>query len=313
MTFRLTPEQYSRITLLALIALVMIVLTGAAVRITGSGLGCPDWPNCNSRHFVQATSYHQAIEQGNRMFTGLVALGVILAVLGSLLRVPRRRDLTWLSLALVAGVIVQAVLGGLAVIYELRPEWVMAHFVTSMLIIWAALVLHNRSREPEGRAQLIAHRDYLLLGRSIAVLTGVVIFVGTMVTGSGPHGGNEHVKRLGFQPHDITKVHGTLVWILVALVVLTLWRLNSANVSTTLIKRGELVVVALLTQAGIGYFQYATGLPAALVLLHVAGAVAVWLSVIWFNLGFYERYGDVGLAVYDGPVSSEGLEAVPSM
>src|SRR5262249_42013738 len=155
-----------RITLFALFALVVIILTGAAVRLTGSGLGCPDWPNCNSRHFVEATSYHQAIEQGNRMFTGVVAVGVILAVLGSLVRVPRRRDLTWLSLALVLGVIVQAVLGGMAVIYELRPEWVMAHFVTSMLIIWAALVLHNRAREPDSRPQLIVHRDYLYLGRA---------------------------------------------------------------------------------------------------------------------------------------------------
>jgi heme a synthase len=298
--FRLSPRAYARITLVALAALVVIIITGAAVRLTGSGLGCPDWPTCANHRVVAPVSYHPLVEFTNRVFTGAVSVAVIVAVLGSLLRRPRRRDLTWLSLSLVLGVIVQAVLGGLAVLNKLKPEWVMAHFLTSMLLIWAALVLYSRARQPDGKPVAIMHRDYIILGRIMGGLAAVVIVIGTMVTGSGPHGGDEHVQRLGFKLHDITKVHGSFVWLLLAVTVLTLWRINAAHGSETLIKRGELVVAALLVQGAIGYFQYALGVPAGLVIFHIVGAVAVWLSVIWFNLAFFERYEDVGLAVYNG-------------
>ena len=117
------------------------------------------------------------------------------------------------------------------------------------------------------------------------MLTFVVIFIGTMVTGAGPHGGDEDVERLNLAIRNITKVHSSVVWVLLALTVLTVWRVNVANGGDKLRKRGELVVAALLVQGAIGYFQYSLGVPAGLVIFHIIGAVAVWLSVIWFQLG----------------------------
>src|SRR4051794_4357467 len=127
--------------------LAVIVVTGAAVRLTGSGLGCPEWPNCDTGHLTPHgdTGYHGLVEFVNRMFTGLVSIAVIVAVLASLRRTPRRRDLTLLSLGLVGGVLAQIVLGGLTVIYGLSPPWVMAHFLVSMVLVATAVVLHHRA------------------------------------------------------------------------------------------------------------------------------------------------------------------------
>lgn len=146
----------------------------------------------------------------------------------------------------------------------------------------------------------VMHRDYMYLGRMMAVLAAVVLFIGTMVTGSGPHGGDADVQRLGFAPHVVTKVHGSAVWLLLLLTALTLWRISAADGSNKLMKRGEVLIGLLLAQGAIGYFQYALNVPVGLVIFHIAGAVAVWLGVIWFNLAFYERNEDLQIKVYDG-------------
>src|ERR1700730_13143086 len=146
----LSPEAYHRVTLLAVWALGFIILTGGAVRLTGSGLGCPDWPTCSRHRVVAPLHYHALVEFVNRSITGLVSVMVIVAVLGALVRVPRRRDLTWLALGLVAGVISQIVLGGLTVLFKLAPPFVMAHFLLSMLILADATVLHHRAGWPDG-------------------------------------------------------------------------------------------------------------------------------------------------------------------
>src|SRR5688572_26237518 len=146
---RLTPRAYRRVTLLALCALAFIVVTGGAVRVTGSGLGCPDWPTCAESSVVAPLEYHAMVEFVNRMITGLVSVLVILAVLGSMVRIERRRDLTLLSWGLVAGVMGQVVLGGLTVLFDLAPPLVMGHFVVSMLLIWCAVVLHDRAGLPD--------------------------------------------------------------------------------------------------------------------------------------------------------------------
>ena len=145
----LSPAAYRRVTLVALVALAFIIVSGAAVRLTGSGLGCPDWPTCADNRVVAPLEYHAMVEFVNRTVTGLVSVAVILAVLGSLRRTPRRRDLTWLSVGLVAGVVGQIVLGGLTVLFELRPGFVMAHFLLSMVILADAVVLHDRAGRPD--------------------------------------------------------------------------------------------------------------------------------------------------------------------
>src|ERR1700730_8943870 len=147
---RLSPESYRRITLLAVWALGFIIVTGGAVRVTGSGLGCPDWPTCSGHQVVAKWQYHQMVEFGNRIVTGIVCVGVVLAVLGSRIRNPRRRDLTLLSWGLVVGVLAQIVLGGESVKHHLAPQFVMGHFLLSMLLLWDALVLHHRAGQPDG-------------------------------------------------------------------------------------------------------------------------------------------------------------------
>ena len=133
----LSPTAYRRITLFALALLGIIVLTGAGVRLTGSGLGCSTWPSCEPDSFVphDESGIHGTIESTNRYFTGLVSVGVVLAVAGSFFRVPRRRDLTWWSWTLVAGVVGQVVLGGLTVLFELSPPFVMGHFLLSAVLV----------------------------------------------------------------------------------------------------------------------------------------------------------------------------------
>ena len=147
----ITPRTYRALSMASLILLAFIIISGGLVRITGSGLGCPDWPTCDEDRIVAPLEYHALVEFVNRMVTGLVSVVVIVAVLGSLARVPRRRDLIWLSLGLVAGVLGQIVLGGLTVLFELKPGFVMAHFLLSIVILTNAIVLHHRAGEDDPR------------------------------------------------------------------------------------------------------------------------------------------------------------------
>ena len=281
---RLAPPTYARIALLALVSLVVIVLTGALVRLTGSGLGCSDWPNCSETRFVDVSSTHTAIEQLNRLFTGVVAIAVILAVLGSLVREPRRRDLTWLSLGLVAGVIGQIVLGGITVLVDLHPAAVQGHFLLSMVLCANAFILWQTAEEPDGvpRVPLVS-RKHRRLAWAITAMTGLAIVTGTVVTGTGPHGGDEDARRFGFEIGSVARVHGIAVNLTIALALLLMWRLRGhADRRVLEGPIGAFVFVAFL-QAAIGYTQYFTGGPVVLVISHVAGATALWLVAL--NLG----------------------------
>ncbi|MDQ4132552.1 MAG: COX15/CtaA family protein, partial [Actinomycetota bacterium] len=247
---RLSPPVYRRITLVAALALAFIIVTGGAVRLTGSGLGCPDWPTCARDRLVAPWEYHAMVEFVNRTITGLVSLAVILAVLGSLLRQPRRRDLVWLSLGLVGGVVAQIVLGGLTVLFHLAPPLVMGHFILSMVILANAVVLHHRAGQPEGRPQPVVSRDLVLMGRVVLVAAALAIFLGTLVTASGPHGGDEDVERLPLLVPDVARAHGISVVLLLVLTLVTLWRLNRTGAPASLLRRGEVLLGVLVAQAG---------------------------------------------------------------
>src|ERR671917_1086323 len=175
---RLSPPAYRRITLLATLALAFIIVTGGAVRLTGSGLGCPDWPTCARDRVVAPWEYHAMVEFVNRTITGLVSVAVMLAVLGSLVRRPRRRDLLWLSVGLVGGVIGQIVLGGLTVLFELKPVFGMAHFLLSMVLLANAVVLHHRAGRPAGPTRPAVGGDLLALGRLEVATAALTIFLG---------------------------------------------------------------------------------------------------------------------------------------
>ena len=282
--FRLSPRAYQRVTLAALVALAFIVVTGAAVRLTASGLGCPNWPTCDDGRIVAPLEYHAMVEFVNRTVTGLVSVAVMLAVLGSLVRRPRRTDLTALSLGLVAGVIGQIVLGGLVVLFHLYPPLVMGHFVLSMLLLLDATVLHHRAGLPDdGVDRPAVGPEQVVLGRLLVATASIAILMGTVVTGSGPHAGShdgELVDRLPFNVADVARLHSLSVLLFVGVTLFLARSLRLAGAAPDLQQRVRVLLGVLLLQAGVGYAQYFTGVPALLVGIHVLGAVAVWIATL---------------------------------
>jgi len=279
-----SPSAYRRMTALALAALVFIVVTGGAVRLTDSGLGCPDWPTCAEERVVAPWEYHAMVEFVNRTITGLVSVAVMLAVLGSVYRVPKRRDLVWLSVGLVAGVLGQIVLGGLTVKFHLKPQLVMAHFLLSMVLVANAVVLHHRAGRPPGPTRPVVDRELNLLGGGVVAAAAVVLFLGTVVTGSGPHGGDPEVERLSFFLPDVARIHGIGVVLFLLVTLAATFRVVRARAPSDVLRRAEVLLAVLVAQAAVGYTQYFTGVPEVLVAIHIAGATAVWVAALRFHL-----------------------------
>ncbi|MDQ6614289.1 MAG: COX15/CtaA family protein [Actinomycetota bacterium] len=298
---RLSPSGYRRVCLFGVWALGFIIVTGAAVRLTGSGLGCPDWPTCARNHLVAPWQYHAVIEFGNRVVTGAVSFAVIAAVLGSAFRRPRRRDLTWLSWGLVGGLLGQIVLGGESVRHQLAPPYIMGHFMLSLVLLCNAVVLYHRAGfddgppddrgrvRPVGPATPLVLREQLIMGRLLMVSAAVAIFLGTVVTSTGPHGGDPRARRLAFSLHDVAQLHSVAVLLFLAFTVLTLGRMMQAGVPAEVIRRGEVLLVVLLAQGAVGYLQYFSGVPTWLVAIHVTLATALWAVTVQFALGLTTR------------------------
>lgn len=277
---QLSPHRYRQVAIAALVFLAVIIVTGAAVRLTGSGLGCDDWPNCSSERLIDVSSKHAAIEQINRLFTGVVAFAVIAAVLGAYRRVPRRGDLLVLAWLLVIGVVANAVLGGISVLVDLHPLAVQGHLLLSMALIVGGTILVRRAGEPDDvpRAVVVSQPTQRLVWLHFA-LTWVAVFTGTLVTGSGPHAGDEDAKRLGFDIPSITRVHAVAVLTTIAITLLIAWRIRAIRRDRVALA-GPLstwMFVGLL-QAALGYVQYFNDVPALLVGIHVAGATAVMFA-----------------------------------
>ena len=310
---RLSPAAYRKITLVAAVLLAIIIVTGGAVRLTSSGLGCPSWPNCASGQLTAraASDSHQWIESLNRMFTGLVSIAVVVAVLGSLVRTPRRRDLVWLSFGLVAGVFAQAVLGGLTVLFDLAPPFVMAHFLLSILLLADAIVLHWRAGQPDGASHPVVTSRTIVLGRVLLGMVTVVLFTGTIVTGAGPHsGGGKHddVRRLDLAIPEVARLHGTMVFIFLVLVLGLLWLVRRDRAPHAVQTWVTVLLVVLLAQAGVGYVQYFSDIPPVLVGIHIAGATAVFAATLSLNLSMFRHVARVTAS--DAPESpAEGVLA----
>jgi len=273
---RLMPGQYVWITKAALVSLGAIVVSGAAVRLTGSGLGCDDWPNCNSEQFVDVSTFHSAVEQINRLFTGFVAIAVIVAVLGARVRRPPRRDLTLLAYGLVVGVVTQILLGALLIEVELHPISVQGHFLLSMVLVANGVVLVHRAGRPDGvdvaADPLPAHR--WLLGGA----TALALVTGTVVTGAGPHAGDEDVVRLDVAIPTVARIHSISVLATIAIgaaLALRLQRQRSLPVAASVPLLSAWTFVALL-QGAVGYVQYFNDVPELLVGVHVLGATVLW-------------------------------------
>ena len=271
----------------------MIVVSGAAVRLSGSGLGCEDWPRCTETRFVAPLEFHAVIEFVNRMFTGLVSAAVVMAVMGALVLDDRRRDLTYWSLGLVAGVLGQIVLGGLVVLFDLSPWLVLGHFILSMVLVWNAVVLHHRAGAPPGRRVSTLSPRLTTLTRAVVVLSMVVIFSGTIVTGSGPHSGardDQFVERLPFAVRNVARLHGmaTIAFLLATVALGWVLRPGLIETNSAAARRARRdlspLLVVLIAQAGVGYVQYFSDVPPLLVGIHVAGATTLWITTVWFYL-----------------------------
>jgi cytochrome c oxidase assembly protein subunit 15 len=283
-----TPQLYARIAGVAFLLLVLIVFTGAAVRLTGSGLGCPTWPECHGAVLQTELDTHGAIEYGNRLLTGAVGLGAILAFLTAFLRKPFRRDLAIVAALMPLGVVIQAVLGGLSVLYGLAPGWVMSHFLVSMLILAGAVTLAWRARHEPSDATT-NDRQIVLATRVLLPLAAWVLFLGTVSTASGPHPGSsgtgEVVTRLSFHGSD------TMTWVIhwhgrfstvFGLTAVGLWFLARKHRASAELRRSLTGLCLLLAaQGAVGAIQYAAGLPAELVWVHVVLATCTWLAVLF--------------------------------
>jgi cytochrome c oxidase assembly protein subunit 15 len=282
-----TPSQYRRVAYIALAALALIVLTGAAVRLTDSGLGCPDWPRCYGKA-VPPLSSHALIEFGNRVFSGLVGVVAVVAAVLAFTRKPFRRDLAWLALALPAGVVAQAVLGGFTVREHLAPGFVMGHFGLSMLILIGAVALAWRSSFEPGSRPRSADRLGVWSVRALAPLGALAIFAGTAATAAGPHSGGvsgQRIHRLHFKGTDtltwVVHRHATIAAVF-GVVAIAVWLLHRhRGASEGALEPLTVLCVLLAGQGLVGSVQYELHLPGDMVWVHVGLATATWIAVLW--------------------------------
>ena len=283
-----SENQFRRAAYVALAALALIVFTGAAVRLTDSGLGCPTWPRCYG-HIYPPLGIHPLIEFSNRMVAGIVGVITGVVFLMSLVRRPFDRELMWLSLLLPLGVVAQAVLGGFTVLSKLAPGFVMAHFLLSMVILIPTFWLAWRATFPRGARPRSGDRLLVWSVRGLGVLAALTLFAGTAATAAGPHSGGhvgQVIKRLTIEGP------GTLQWAvnlhataaaLFGVCTILVWLLKRARSGGALNPLEPLTVLGILlaAQGLIGAVQYELKLPAEMVWVHVCMATFTWLVTLW--------------------------------
>ena len=291
--YTVTPRQYVWVARVALAALTLIVLTGAAVRLTGSGLGCPTWPKCYGNVYPPLNT-HAVIEFSNRLLTVPVSIAAGAAWLLAIRRRPYRRDLVWLGAMLPLGVVGQAVLGGFTVRGALDYGWVMGHFALSMLILLAAVVLlwratHEQQQEGERAERPVSRPGSLAWSvRGLAALGAVTILAGTAATAAGPHAGGspgQRINRLSFDGRGtmdfVIHRHGEIALVF-GLATLAVWWFARRRSADPQLRRALTALCLLLALQGVvGLDQYENHLPTELVWVHVGLACGVWLTVLW--------------------------------
>jgi cytochrome c oxidase assembly protein subunit 15 len=268
-----------------LVAQVLIVVTGGIVRLTGSGLGCPTWPQCVPGSYTpvvqQAQGWHKDIEFGNRMLTfavGAAAVAVVVCVTAWVVRTGAPKRLLAFAAIPVLGVMLQAVVGGITVLTDLAPAAVAAHFLVSMVLVAASTVLLLALARPAAPAS--ARVEVRAVVGALAVVAAVVLALGTVVTGSGPHSGDAaKPSRFGFDPRTVAWLHADAVWLFVGLVLALIVVLRLADAAPRARTWARWLLVVTLLQGAIGYTQYFTGLPGALVAAHMLGASLLTLTV----------------------------------
>ncbi|GLX36378.1 cytochrome b561 [Streptomyces roseochromogenus] len=290
-----SPRTVRRAALAALVMSVLIVVTGGAVRLTGSGLGCDTWPKCTDDSLVvtQAQGFHGAIEFGNRMLTYVLCAAVGGIILAARSAAPWRHSLTrlgWLQFGLVMG---NAVLGGITVLTGLNPYSVAGHFLLATSLIAVTTVTWHRTGEGDAAPRPRVPGPVRKLSWALVATTLVLIAAGTVVTGSGPHAGDSsEIKRMPFDWATTAHVHAISAWLVCALAVAMWLVLRVVDAPDDTRARARDLLVVLLAQGAIGYVQFFTDVPEVLVAVHMLGSCLVWISVLRVVLSLRERSAD---------------------
>ena len=284
---------FSRAIYLAnLVAQSLIIVTGVVVRLTDSGLGCPTWPQCVPGSYTptphQAQEWHKYIEFGNRLLTFvlvIIAIAVVVTAIVNALAARRqgrkvRRDVLVLAVVPILGTVAQAVLGGITVITGLNPYTVCAHLLVSMAIVAGSVALVVRSRVSPPRP-LVVPPAVNLLAWSLVVVSAAVVFVGVIVTGSGPHSGDSTATRLPVDTRTVAWLHADLVLLFLGLLIGLIVALAVVHAPRAAKRTAVLLLLIALAQGTLGYTQYFLGVPELLVALHVTGATALWVTVLF--------------------------------
>jgi cytochrome c oxidase assembly protein subunit 15 len=288
-----------RLALAGVIANTVIMSTGAAVRLSSSGLGCPDWPRCSAADVVASKNAGQTllntwIEFGNRLLNFPLTIIVVLVFIAAWRYRPdgpgtgRRRDLTWLAATQPLGVVAQAVIGGILVLARLNPVLVSVHFLVSAAVVAAAVVLHVRCTD-SGADGPPVRRDLQVIAGALVAVTVAMLAAGTVVTGTGPLAGDAGVARYKLPLEGVTQLHADIGWLLAGLSVALVLGLRLSGAPPRAVRAGWIMLAALGSQGVIGYVQYFTHLPAGLVWVHVTGSVLVWIAVLRLFLAVRAR------------------------
>jgi cytochrome c oxidase assembly protein subunit 15 len=313
-----TGPVFRWFALASFISMILIALTGAAVRLTGSGLGCPDWPTCFRHRITGSLSVHPAIEYANRFVTVALFIVVALTLIAAWRRETKRPDLVWLSAGLVLGIIVDAVLGAFVVYSKLNPYLVSLHLIISLALIGVAALLYHHAKYlygPGARAD-VRNANFLRVAQLLWLPFFVLVLTGTATTGSGPHAGNFEgqlvARRLPFALSSATWVHSLAATLFVGLVLGLLLAVYASAAPSALQLGVRRLVYISLVQAAIGVSQYLSHLPVWLVELHVAGAVSLTIALTQFNVRQYARDREPGTKKVPTLVETMGIEPTTS-
>jgi cytochrome c oxidase assembly protein subunit 15 len=297
-SLRISPRGFLLLCRISLATVVLNVATGAAVRLSDSGLGCPDWPTCAHRQLTPPASLHPMIEFGNRVVVFVLVIACAVTYVASFARRPGRRDLRWLSGGLIIGVLGEAVLGAVVVYTKLNAYVVMTHFMVGISLLTVSVVLCLRADHAPGQGTLVVTHRVLVLTRVYLGLLAAALVAGTATTGAGPHAGGAGSKRVAIGLSDMSRIHAETVLATGVVLLVILWTLWKSDAPARVQESGRVLLGAMVVQGFIGYTQYFTHLPAVLVGVHVIGAALVWSTALWFlhGLSCHEREhtGDAG-------------------
>ena len=305
-----SPTSMRRIALAGVVANAGIVMTGAGVRLSESGLGCPDWPRCTASSIVAGgvtgdPLIHRWVEFGNRLVTVaifVVAVLVFVAAWRYRQDGARRRDVMWLASLQPAGIVAQAILGGIVVLTKLDPVWVSIHFLLSMALVAAAVALYVRCAEGRGPTRLLVPREIRLGAFGAVAVLGLMLAAGTVVTGTGPLAGAGDIPRFDLPLGGVTQFHADIGWLLGGLVIALVVGLRLVSAPRRAVRLGWLLLALIGAQGAIGYAQYFSGLPAGLVWVHVANSVLIWVTALLLLFALRDR----GLAATPGQTQAAG-------